>query len=140
MRTTYTCKLIILQQSHSRLTPHTNLTHFPCSECGNIKSRSIFSVNSINYSLSQLFSQDILYRKFSTWCHGAILAFKERNHSYLQRNCAVMHLNSGFNITRYSIAGGKQISSHHTLVYLQTEMYLCLYLLIHEVKKVKILD
>lgn len=128
----------MLQQSHSGLTQHTNLTHFPCSECGNIKSRSIFSVNSINYSLSQLFSRDLLYHKFSTSCHRTILAFKERKHSYLQRN-ADIHLNSEFNMARYSIAGGKRISPHHAFDCLQTEMHLCLYQLIHKVKKVKIL-
>lgn len=129
----------MLQQSHSRLTQHTNLTNFLCSECGNIKSRPIFSVNSINYSLSQLLSWYLLYHKFSTSCHRTILAFKERKHSYLQKNCTDMLLNSEFNIARYSIAGGKQISPHHTFDILQTETYLCLYQLIHEVKKVKIL-
>lgn len=115
--TTHTCKLIILQQSHSRLTQYTNSTHFPCSECGNIKSRSMFSINSINYSLSQLFSWDLLYHKFSTSCHRTILAFKERKHSYVQRNCVDMHLNSEFNIARYSLGGRQWIFTTHLITF-----------------------
>jgi len=128
----------MFQQPHSRVTQPTILTHFPCSECGNIKSRSIFSVNSINYSQSQLFSQDLLYHKFSTSYHKTVLIFKERKHSYLQRNCTGMHPNSEFNITGYNTAGSKWISPHHTFDYHQNEMYLFLYHL-HKVKKVKIL-
>lgn len=95
----------MFQQPHSRLTQLTILTRFPCSECGNIKSRSIFSVNSINYSQSQLFSQDLLYHKFSTSYHKTILIFKERKHSYLQRNCTGMHPNlTSLGITQQGVS------------------------------------
>lgn len=94
----------MFQQPHSRLTQLTILTRFPCSECGNIKSRSIFSVNSINYSQSQLFSQDLLYH---------IFYFIPQNHFNIQGKKAFLSAKelhrhaSEFNITGYNTAGSK---------------------------------